>query len=591
MQKISKPKETCLSVLCCFLWLSNLSDTNSHYIVYLLCAVTAIVCLSHNYQNPAPLPRRTSITITILSVVYSSAVILANHNIFYLFDEHYDHFAGFHILCTFLGGFVVAYHILRFGLQHFPCYFTQNNRSWKPRYVFLLSFGTASVINLLYFWNVDYPGVMTPDSFSAVSQILTGNYNNTSPYWHTKAIEFFFRIGYVLFENINTAVACFTVAQVLFVSACFAYVLMTFYEAGFPKWFFICTGIVYILLPYNIAYSVTLWKDIPFGMCACLLAASLLRIIRRIGSNSKCNYIIFAAAAIGFSLLRTNGWAAFLVLFCSMLVLVRKQYKKLIFMMLVVLVFTGILIGPYLSAKNVSKTDWVETLAVPFQQIACVVACDRWMEPYEEQMLSEIFDLEVIKERYDPHIVDPIKFDALKRDKLEFFQENWNEYVYIWLSLGKRYPNDYATAYIELTKGYWNGGYNGGELYWTYLTGVGHNELGIRHTVRENAIRDFFERYIFYMEWNGITPVFYSIGLHVWILIACLVINKEKNRPEFLLSLPCLVLIIGLWIGTPVYSEFRYGYPLLVSLPVILGATIFHVQDQATETDVLEQHQ
>ena len=158
-----------------------------------------------------------------------------------------------------------------------------------------------------------------------------------------------------------------------------------------------------------------------------------------------------------------------------------------------------------------------------------------------------------------------------------------DEYIKIWLSLGKRYPKDYATAYIELTKGYWNGGYNGGELYWMYLNGVGENNLGITHSVRTNAVSAFFERYFLYTDWNGITLVLYSIGLHVWILIACLIINKTKKRPEFLLSLPCLILIIGLWIGTPVYSEFRYAYPLLISIPVILGATIFHIEEPFIE--------
>ena len=66
-----------------------------------------------------------------------------------------------------------------------------------------------------------------------------------------------------------------------------------------------------------------------------------------------------------------------------------------------------------------------------------------------------------------------------------------------------------------------------------------------------------------------------SIGLHVWALVSCTVINILKKKKEFLLSIPLVVLIAGLWMGTPVYSEFRYAYPMFVSLPLILAVTIF----------------
>ena len=33
------------------------------------------------------------------------------------------------------------------------------------------------------------------------------------------------------------------------------------------------------------------------------------------------------------------------------------------------------------------------------------------------------------------------------------------------------------------------------------------------------------------------------------------------------------VLLAGLWVGTPVFCEFRYAYPLILSLPLILGVS------------------
>ena len=67
----------------------------------------------------------------------------------------------------------------------------------------------------------------------------------------------------------------------------------------------------------------------------------------------------------------------------------------------------------------------------------------------------------------------------------------------------------------------------------------------------------------------------YSIGLQIWIVIACCLLNVLKKREEFLLTIPMLVLVIGLWLGSPVYAEFRYAYPVFLTVPVIVCGTLF----------------
>ena len=66
-----------------------------------------------------------------------------------------------------------------------------------------------------------------------------------------------------------------------------------------------------------------------------------------------------------------------------------------------------------------------------------------------------------------------------------------------------------------------------------------------------------------------------SIGRHVWGLIVCVLVNFLKKRQEAFLGIPVLVLVIGLWLGTPVYAEFRYAYPLFLTMPLIGCATAF----------------
>jgi hypothetical protein len=57
-----------------------------------------------------------------------------------------------------------------------------------------------------------------------------------------------------------------------------------------------------------------------------------------------------------------------------------------------------------------------------------------------------------------------------------------------------------------------------------------------------------------------------------------MLINVLKKKEEFLLAIPLVVLVVGLWFGTPVYSEFRYAYPVILSMPLILGVTVFRAK-------------
>ena len=66
-----------------------------------------------------------------------------------------------------------------------------------------------------------------------------------------------------------------------------------------------------------------------------------------------------------------------------------------------------------------------------------------------------------------------------------------------------------------------------------------------------------------------------SIGLHTWALAASAVTMAAQRRKEFALTLPVLVLIVGLWLGTPVYAEFRYAYPMMLTMPMILTVTLY----------------
>lgn len=570
MKKSGKQSEIALlavQAVLIYVWLTDLSPlsvTDTYYSVYLLCGVAALVCLWDNRGHPGG-----GKAAAVFAGLFSAAVVLANYGLY----EPFSMQNKLNTVMDLLGGFCVGYQILTFLLRRLPRKTAVRNR---PGRVFFGVFCAVVLIDFGYLFFAKFPGILITDSFTTIRQALYGNYNNTMPFWHTILVQVFVKAGLALFGDINAAVAMFHGFQILLLAAAFGYTLMTLYEIGVPKlWLAVVFGI-YALLPYNIVYSITLWKDIPFAASALLLSTGFYRLLRGVGSARKRDAAVFAVGAFGFALLRTNGWFALLATVLLLALLMRKENRKLLVLLLAVLTVTWIMLNPLLALLHVQKTNLVEAFAIPMQQVARVVANQRELTQEQEQLLSEIFLMDKIGEQYDPLTVDPVKFETFRYDKVDYIKENAGKYLRQYFALGARYPMDYLKAWIDETKGYWNGGY----FFWIYTLEMGENELGIFLSGGENVIARLYAAWFRFLEKPAVLQPLYSIGLHVWALVACCLVNIRKGRKQWLTAVPVLVLIVGLWLGTPVYSEFRYAYPLILTMPLILFTTIYEPEER-----------
>ena len=554
-----------------YIWLTvlaELSVTDTYYSVYLLCAVLGVFCLYDNYKTGRCCEGKQKWALRIFSAVFSASVVFANYELFEPLSVLQNVFeAG----CCLAGGYFLGEAVLVYFLDRLPFVTGIDGRKY-PKAVFLAVFGTIAFIDLLYLFFDAYPGILTVDSVSTIKQVMhDSSYNNTMPFWHTMTVQLFVRPVLALTGDICAAVACFHVAQILFMAACFAYVMMTLHQMDVPVWCLAGVYAVYAFQPHNIVYSVTLWKDIPFAGAAVLFITALYRLLKGIGKSRFLNYLVFVIGALGFSLWRTNGWYAFLVTVLLMVILMGKRQKKLILLMTIVLVVSWLLINPVLTLLGVKATNMVEAFAVPMQQVARVVSEGRELTDRENELLSEIFWMDKVPDYYDPLTVDPIKFETFRYDQVPHILEHKGDYLKLYVSLGLKYPGDYLKAWIDETKGYWNGGY----FFWIYTKQMDANPYGIVNTVEGNLIQKLFAAVFRYLEKPAFLQPLVSIGLHVWALVTCTLVNALKKREEFLLGIPLLVLVAGLWLGTPVYSEFRYAYPIILSMPMILAATVF----------------
>jgi len=384
-------------------WLTNLKESYAYFFTYSICALAGILCICDNYHNSEETVIQWK-KMMIPSFVFSVAVILANHR---LYVPILAIQSIFYIIIDCLGGIIIAGNVLISLCRKLPIETEiRGSRRNSPLRFFVLNFCSVAAIDFLFFAFSAYPGILTADSMEQIQQIHTGKYNNLNPFWHTQTIGVFVKLGKVLFGTYQAGVAMFSIFQILFVATCFAYVLTTLYQCYIPWGWIIGGWIVYALFPYNIAYSVTMWKDILFSMASLLLTTACYRLLNDMEKTRKLDMTLFVIGSFGLCLWRTNGLLAYGVLLIAMLC-VAVRSKKMIKIMSVIFLICCILNGPVLSALGAEGGDYVEALSIPLQQVARVVHEGRTLEQEDWALIETIADEQTIRQEYKEYLKTP----------------------------------------------------------------------------------------------------------------------------------------------------------------------------------------
>ncbi len=271
-------------------------------------------------------------------------------------------------------------------------------------------------------------------------------------------------------------------------------------------------------------------------------------------------------SALGMCLFRSNGFFAFIVTTVMFGILFGKQYKRICLLFLGVIAVSYVLKHPVLEYMEVTQPDTIESLSIPAQQIARVVVDCNDLTKSQKELLSEIIDIPKIKEAYKPFISDPVKELVRDKENQEYLAEHKFDYLKLYLEIGLSHPLKYVEAWIDQTRGYWEGGNN----YWIWNTKVEPNTIGIERTCNSKLATVLMEAYFWYFRNIEVLKLFLSIGLHTWLVIlAGYAGYVRKNKNVVFAAIPVLAIIVSLLIGTPVYSEFRYIYAMFCCVPFL----------------------
>lgn len=566
-----------LKIAFIIVWLSNLAMTDAYISVYAIIAFVSFYSVIQ--KRKYILSKREHILLFAASVIFSTLVLIANYPIFTRVRDLAFIQASTNLmvnilntLFSFVGGIIVGHSVLLLLYDRVKNVDDCVSRAPQGRgYVsfLVITFTIILIINLVHLFLVEYPGNVTEDPFTQIGEMVSGQYSNFNTYWHTIFLQGVLSVGYFIFGNVNAAIAFYCVVQSVIMAAAFTFCLGTLYLIGVPIGFLAASFLIYSILPYNIALSITIWKDVLFSAGILFMVCALFRLIYRVGRWKALNYTALIAGGLLFGLSRNNGWYVFLISLIAMLWPLR-QHKRVLLALISAFSVCWILTNPVLSLLHVSGGDYTESLSIPLQQVSRVIADGCALTEEETKLISEVLDIDEVPELYTNWLSDPIKVE-FRSNNTEYFEQNVGAYVKLWMKLGMRYPGEYLKAWVDQTKGYWNGGYG----YGMYSETVTDNPYGVEKTGGNNVIATLFRLYFGLSRHVIFFEPFHSIGLHVWITAICCLFNWMQGRKTWLLSVPLLVLVLGLCLGTPVYASFRYAYPVFVSFPLIVGTTLY----------------
>ncbi len=442
-------------------------------------------------------------------------------------------------------------------------YFTDNKKSL---FIVALILFIAYLPHFLY----NFPGMYTTDSVAEMEYALYNwnAFSNHHPVFHIFIIYGCINLGKIL-GGAYIGIAIYSILQMLFASFTFSYVIKYMAKKNVNIVFRILTLIFFIIYPAFGPYSITMWKDVLFGV---ILVPFTIQVIEMITNKEyfkkKRNVVGFIVISIFTILFRNNGLYVVLITLAILLMFLKGNRKKIALVLLVVMLFNILWKGPIFKLLNVTDGPVREMMSIPVQQIARTVKYRRSELTEEEKTKIQKYidmDLEEMGESYYPLISDNIK-DHFNNEE---FNNNKLDFISLWLSLFFKYPVEYVEAFLDNSFGYWYPQANNGILPTWYEYEYSEEIIGYDRKPVLNL--EFLDGY--YADINGrkmpIISMWISIGFVFWIMILCIGYMVCKKKYKLILA---YIPILALWLTTiasPVYCEYRYIFGMFTCVPIL----------------------
>lgn len=432
-------------------------------------------------------------------------------------------------------------------------------------------------------WLAYYPIIMSYDFHRQVNEAVKGFawFWPYQPIAHTWVIWLFLQLGYLL-DDLEAGMAGMSLLQMFLYSLVTAYACTFLHRVTHRKWPVIAAILFFGVFPLHSVMVICTTKDVLFSILFLLFSLLTAERIFFCQHPKKIlqDTLILAVGCLMMQF-RNNAIYAITVFGILWVLFAAKQEKPRLLLLCVLLAVGGK--GTATAVKTALGTELegskVEMYSVPIQQFARV-GYYHGQELDEEMwtLLNSCIRAEAW-EAYNPPIADTVKSSGVAFAVTG--EGHMKQFLHNWFTIGRRYPNEFIDAFLELTRGYWfwddrsyaeclGYGLEGrmGIIY-TYNSSEIENYGEITHVSKFPWLEEQLEKIVSantFFQWPVISIIFKS-AFYFWslcLLFIFFLYLRQKKQAIFCL-LP-LVYMATMFLGPVV--QMRYLFPIMMTLPV-----------------------
>lgn len=445
------------------------------------------------------------------------------------------------------------------------------------RWVLLLS--VIVFLGWIPYMVIYWLGFVFGDSLSSLSQAMGWTaLNNHHPVAYTIYLKCWLKFAGILGLGNTVGVGMSSICQSVLMSLGFGLLARwVVVRGGVRPVAGIAIALVFSMTPYIATYGIALWKDPLFSSAVLVFSMCLADYVWSKGeiAQKKSWITLLLISSLVMVFFRNNGIYILLgtLVLLAIFLIVKSRLRhakgsgRVIGCMAAVLLVFGIVTGPVYSFGGVASSEASESVGIPLNQMARVVALDGEMSESDREYMNSIYPLEEYKSTYTPCCTDNLKW-APGFNNSALNEGLWGH----WASMLVKNPNVYFQAWELQTYGFWAVNPGKSDL-WTWNISSG---------VPQNANATYVDQLVSYgiesnpaalnESWNSMFPIdSWSIPISwlFWAVLYLFICLLAAGRGGWAFALiPSIILVATLVIASPIYYWVRYGAALQFLIPM-----------------------
>ena len=431
------------------------------------------------------------------------------------------------------------------------------------------------LINLLVF----YPGGLSNDTYDCLKMILNLDFtsntfrytylNNHHPIFYVLYLSIFIKLANIFGLSFINGLFFASLFQIILMSLAIIYFIHTIYQINKSTFLSILIYLFFLLNPLIARLTITIWKDIVYTILVLFFISTFLK---KIYLNNKKLDILLLINAIFLVLFRNGGILIPMISFIVYYFI--KKEKKYLYYALILLLFNFSLTFVF-KIFSIQDSHFSELIATPLQQISRTIIDKGSINNRDEELIERIIPLRLIYSSYLHRSADGIKFNPEFNDA--YLETYKIDFIIAWIRTGLVNIKTYIIAWMYETQGFWDLKTNSEYYvpiynYFDIFTGK-EIDMNLIPFLSTNTMNNIFKYYISFTRFiSNCSSVFWLICTSIYLSI----IYEKRNVLIF--SIPLFILGMIYVLDSPVYEQFRYIYPLYISLPAIIFL-LFHKEN------------